>query len=117
MFQGLENLKKLPCSMVLQPIALNIFPAMHLLCTYCGSNLQNFIPREQRRDVNAMYQKMTLNDYIKSSDITVSFRYGGGGGVGGEELTLLDKLYVYTADEIFYPGNNPCDDVSNFSSK
>ena len=38
----------------------------------CYFPLQNFIPREQRRDTNKLYKKMTLNEYIKSSDLEVS---------------------------------------------
>lgn len=35
--------------------------------------LQNFIPRKLRRDTSKLYKKMTIDDFIKASDTSVSF--------------------------------------------
>lgn len=35
---------------------------------------QNFIPRKLRRDTSKLYKKITINDFIKASDSSVSFQ-------------------------------------------
>ena len=55
---------------------------------------------------------MTLNDYIKSSGLTVSFL-----GVNlfaniFSKVNTIRRTYVCTADKTFYLVNSPCSDVS-----
>lgn len=45
-----------------------IFPLVYIF------QFQNFIPRKLRRDTSKLYKKMTIDDFIKASDISVSFR-------------------------------------------
>ncbi|CAH3045511.1 unnamed protein product [Porites evermanni] len=70
---------------------------------------KNFIPREQRRDTNKLYKKMTLNEYIKSSDLDIDlmdfmkkmFNQTGYNITGEEKVVSYALDYVKNMSLIF----------------
>lgn len=70
---------------------------------------KNFIPREQRRDTNKLYKKMTLNEYIKSSDLEIDllgfmkkmFNQTGYNITGEEKVVSYALDYVKNMSLIF----------------